>query len=71
MAEFAVAFLALGVEAIPLETGPDVVVHTSLAFHQPAASTLNRWLGRLRGRMQRRARGGHGSAEPQLERASG
>lgn len=48
VAGFAVAFLSLDVTAIPLEAGPDVVLHTSLGFHQPAASTLNRWLGPAR-----------------------
>jgi hypothetical protein len=48
VADFAVAFLNLDVTAIPLEAGPDVVIHTSLSFHQPAASTLNRWLGPAR-----------------------
>jgi len=48
VASFAVAFLTLDVTAIPLETGPDVVLLTSLSFHQPAASTLNRWLGPAR-----------------------
>lgn len=45
VADFAVAFLTLHVTAIPLEAGPDVVLLTSLSFFQPAASTLNRWLG--------------------------
>jgi hypothetical protein len=45
VADFAVAFLTLDVTAIPLEAGPDIVLLTSLAFFQPAASTLNRWLG--------------------------
>jgi hypothetical protein len=48
VADFAVAFLTLGVTAIPLEVGPDIVLLTSLSFHQPAASTLNRWLGPAR-----------------------
>ena len=48
VAGFAVAFINLDVTAIPLEAGPDVVLHTSLSFHQPAASTLNRWLGPAR-----------------------
>ena len=48
VAGFAVAFLTLDVTAIPLEAGPDIVLHTSLAFFQPAASTLNRWLGPAR-----------------------
>jgi hypothetical protein len=48
VASFAVAFLTLDVTAIPLEAGPDVVLLTSLSFHQPAASTLNRWLGPAR-----------------------
>lgn len=48
VAGFAVAFLTLDVTAIPLEAGPDVVLLTSLSFHQPAASTLNRWLGPAR-----------------------
>lgn len=48
VADFAVAFLTLDVRAIPLEAGPDIVLYTSLAFHQPAASTLNRWLGPAR-----------------------
>jgi hypothetical protein len=48
IANFAVAFLTLGVTAIPLEAGPDIVLLTSLSFHQPAASTLNRWLGPAR-----------------------
>ena len=42
VADFAVAFLALDVTAIPLEAGPDIVLLTSLSFHQPAASTLKR-----------------------------
>ena len=45
VADFAVAFLTLHVTAIPLEAGPDIVLLTSLAFFQPAASTLSRWLG--------------------------
>ena len=48
VADFAVAFLLLDVTAIPLEAGPDIVLHTSLSFLQPAASTLNRWLGPAR-----------------------
>lgn len=48
VADFAVAFLTLDVTAIPLEAGPDIVLHTSLSFFQPAASTLNRWLGPAR-----------------------
>ncbi len=48
VAGFAVAFLTLDVTAIPLEAGPDIVLHTSLSFFQPAASTLNRWLGPAR-----------------------
>jgi hypothetical protein len=48
VADFAVAFLVLDVTAIPLEVGPDIVLLTSLSFHQPAASTLNRWLGPAR-----------------------
>jgi hypothetical protein len=48
VADFAVAFLTLDVTAIPLEAGPDVVLLTSLSFFQPAASTLNRWLGPAR-----------------------
>ena len=48
VASFAVAYLHLDVTAIPLEVGPDVVLLTSLSFHQPAASTLNRWLGPAR-----------------------
>ena len=48
VAEFAVAFLTLDVTAIPLEAGPDIVLLTSLSFFQPAASTLNRWLGPAR-----------------------
>lgn len=48
VASFAVAYLLLDVTVIPLEAGPDVVLHTSLSFHQPAASTLNRWLGPAR-----------------------
>ena len=48
VADFAVAFLILDVTAIPLEVGPDIVLLTSLSFHQPAASTLNRWLGPAR-----------------------
>ncbi|MDP2469790.1 MAG: hypothetical protein Q8W46_02940 [Candidatus Palauibacterales bacterium] len=48
VAGFAVAYLLLDVTAIPLEVGPDVVLLTSLSFHQPAASTLNRWLGPAR-----------------------
>jgi hypothetical protein len=48
VADFAVAFLTLDVTAIPLEAGPDIVLLTSLSFFQPAASTLNRWLGPAR-----------------------
>ena len=48
VAGFSVAFLTLDVTAIPLEAGPDIVLHTSLSFFQPAASTLNRWLGPAR-----------------------
>lgn len=48
VSDFAVAFLTLGVTAIPLEAGPDIVILTFLDFHQPAASTLNRWLGPAR-----------------------
>ena len=48
VADFAVAFLTLHVTAIPLEAGPDIVLLTSLHFFQPAASTLNRWLGPAR-----------------------
>jgi len=48
VADFAVAYLVLDVSAIPLEAGPDVVLHTSLSFHQPVASTLNRWVGPAR-----------------------
>ncbi len=48
VAGFAVAYLHLDVTAIPLEVGPDVVLHTALSFYQPAASTLNRWLGPAR-----------------------
>jgi hypothetical protein len=48
VANFAVAFLTLDVTAIPLEAGPDIVLLTSLSFFQPAASTLNRWLGPAR-----------------------
>ena len=48
VADFAIAFLTLDVTAIPLGAGPDIVVHTSLSFFQPAASTLNRWLGPAR-----------------------
>ena len=48
VADFAVAFLTLDVTAIPLEVGPDIVLLTSLSFFQPAASTLNRWLGPAR-----------------------
>jgi len=48
VAGFAVAFLTLHVTAIRLEVGPDIVLHTSLSFNQPAASTLNRWLGPAR-----------------------
>jgi hypothetical protein len=48
VADFAVAFLTLDVRAIPLQAGPDIVLHTSLSFFQPAASTLNRWLGPAR-----------------------
>lgn len=48
VADFAVAFLTLDVTAIPLEAGPDIVLHTSLSFFQPTASTLNRWLGPAR-----------------------
>jgi hypothetical protein len=48
VAGFAVAYLVLDVTAIPLEAGPDIVLLTSLSFHQPAASTLNRWLGPAR-----------------------
>ena len=48
VADFAVGFLMLDVTAIPLEAGPDIVLHTSLSFFQPAASTLNRWLGPAR-----------------------
>ncbi len=48
VADFAVAFLTLDVTAILLEAGPDIVLHTSLSFFQPAASTLNRWLGPAR-----------------------
>lgn len=48
IAGFAVAFLHVEVTAIPLEVGPDIVLHSSLSFHQPAASTLNSWLGPAR-----------------------
>lgn len=48
VADFAVAFLTLDVTAIPLEAGPDIVILSSLSFYQPAASTLNRWLGPAR-----------------------
>jgi hypothetical protein len=48
VADFAVAFLTLDVTAIPLEAGPDIVLLTSLSFFQPAASTLNRWVGPAR-----------------------
>ena len=48
VASFAVAFLTLDVTAIPLEAGPDVVLLTTLSFHQPVASTLNRWVGPAR-----------------------
>ncbi len=48
VAGFAIAFLHLDVTAIRLEAGPDIVLLTSLSFHQPAASTLNRWLGPAR-----------------------
>jgi len=48
VANFAVAFLVLDVTAIPLEAGPDIVLLTSLSFFQPAASTVNRWLGPAR-----------------------
>lgn len=48
VAGFAVAFLQLDVSAIPLEAGPDVVIHTALSFFQPAASTLNQWIGPAR-----------------------
>lgn len=48
IADFGVAFLQLDVGAILLEAGPDIVLRTSLSFFQPAASTLNRWLGPAR-----------------------
>jgi len=48
IAGFAVAFVQLDVAAIPLEAGPDVVLHTALSFYQPAASTLNQWIGPAR-----------------------
>ena len=42
------AFLQLDVFAMQLSVGPDVVLRTSLSFFQPAASTLNQWLGPAR-----------------------
>ena len=45
VSDFAVGFLQLDVKAHRLEDPSGHAVHLELSFHQPAAVSLNRWMG--------------------------
>lgn len=45
VADFAVGFLRLTLLAAHPAGSPDYAVHVELSFHQPAAASLNRWMG--------------------------